>query len=483
MVDGKKIFSYVLMAIYAIWLIWMIVNNAYLISYPYPIEYREGHSLSSTMLMMQGISPYTLDTYPEYYNSYGILFNILMLPFVCLFGPSLVVCRIVNELCVISIILLLLFYKRKSQRWEIVLAAICNFYIFYHINTNVSIRPDGLGTLLYIASIVIPLRSDFSKKSLIVSAILSVLAFYTKPYFILGWYLVSLVLLFKNWRHFIIANIKFHTLFLLICIGMNKIFPLYFYETIFAYRRSFGSMYYSLNQMLMALKRMLPMLFVVGVGCYMYIRKKHIFPWSSILIIFASSILLIYPLGTNDGAYLTYHTQLLSSLLLMVAIDNEDIKCRYDILFQLCLLMFSLYAFMKIPMMHRSDETGWTEIESYVSESDKIYNDPGITPLLLLNSKPVTDDGVSVFACDFEYKPLTNCLFGKDSVLLNAKTSYKESIISDFNNSVYDCVIIGENEAEENNRWMSGYKCVDAIDVVFPCNNWPFIYYVYQRVE
>lgn len=474
--------SFLFMGVYCSWLMWMLINNAFIISSPFPIEYREGHSIASTYLLLKGISPFTLDTYPEYYNSYGILNNLLVLPFAWFFGNSLVLHRVINELCIILAILLVIFYKRKPTNWPILLAGVCSFYLFYHINTNISVRPDGLGVFLYISSIIVALRNKFSKKSILICGILSILAFFTKPYYILGWYLVSLVLLFEDWKFFLVSNTFFHLLFLLICIGVNAIFPLYFYETIFAYSSSVGDMNYSLNQMIISIKRLMPLIVVIGVSILIELWRKNYNIikniWEWLVIIFAIAFLLLYPLGTNDGAYLTYHTQLLAPILLAMMIDiiNED-SIR-NIWVQTLIGLCCIYVYIKIPMMHKAEVDGWKKLEKYVDSSESCYNDPGIAPLLIYKDKPVIDDGVSVFVYEFEPRPLTQFLFGKDSLLFEKKKAYINCIAENIREQRYDYAIVSKDKAEK----FADYECIDTVEVVYPCN-WSYVYYVYQNSE
>ena len=472
--------SYLFMGLYCSWLIWMLINNAFVISSPFPIEYREGHSISSTYLLLKGISPYTLDTYPEYYNSYGILNNLLVLPFAWIFGNSLILHRVINELCIILAILLVVFYKRKPTNWSLLLAGVCSFYLFYHINTNISVRPDGLGVLLYISSIVVVLRNEFSKKSIFICGILSILAFFTKPYFILGWYLISFVLLFKDWKLFMISNTIFHLLFIITCVGVNVIFPLYFYETIFAYSSSVGDMHYSLNQMILSIKRSLPLIVAIGVFISIGLWRKNYNNikciWEWIVIIFAISILLLYPLGTNDGAYLTYHTQLLAPILLAMMIDILKEDSVQSIWVQTLILLCCVYAYVKVPMMHKAKVNGWEKLEKYVDCSENCYNDPGIAPLLIFKDKPVIDDGVSVFVYEFEPRPLTQFLFGKDSLLLEKKNAYINSLEENIREQKYDYAIV----LQEQSARFSDYELVDSVNIVFPCN-WSRTYYVCRK--
>lgn len=477
-----KCVPYVMIGVYACWLFWMFANNVFVISSPFPIEYKEGHSISSTDLLLKGILPFTLDTYPEYYNSYGILNNLLVLPFAWIFGNSLVLHRIVNEVCIIIAILLVIFYKRKPTNWPLLLAGVCSFYLFYHINTNISVRPDGLGVLLYISSIIVVSRNEYSRKSTWGSAIFSILAFFTKPYYILGWYLVGFVFMFKDWKFFLLSNLIFHLLFIIICIGVNAIFPLYFYETIFAYASSIGDMSYSLNQMIMSIKRLMPIIVVVGVYVLTGLWRKNSDNikciWEWFVILFIISLVLIYPLGTNDGAYFTYHAQLLAPILLAMMVDVLEKDSLQNVWVQLLVLLCCVYAYIKVPLMHKANIRDWQKLEKYVNYSENCYNDPGIAPLLISKDKPIVDDGVSAFVYDFEVRPLTQFLFQKDSLLLKRKNEYVNTIDENIRGFKYDYAIISQHAVKQ----FLNYECIDTVSVVFPCN-WPLVYFIYQRPQ
>lgn len=472
-VQTPKQVLYILTGVYVLWLIYMIANNIWLITSPYPIEYREGHSMSSTYLLLKGIMPFTVETYPEYYNSYGILFNLLALPFAAIWQDSLIPYRLLNELCVLLAIGIALFYKKRPTYSSMLFAALCNFYLFYHINSNVSVRPDGLGVLLFISSIIIPLRNEFSNRSLTISGVLGVLAFFTKPYYLLGWYLISAILLFRDWKRFLYANIAFHLSFLAICMLVNWIFPLYFYETIFAYSNSVGDMHYSLRQMIYSLKRLSPLAVLFFVGFFSHVTDKNHIGWQYLMLLLLVSVLLLYPLGTNDGAYLTYHAQLLAPIMLAFCAEIYDEPKLNSLFVHILVLLCCVYSFVKVPLMHRTSNNGWEKIEKYISESSNINNNPCVAPLIIFQDKSVTDDGVSGFVYEYMPKPLTTALFGKDSILLQRKNQYVESINRNFVDKKYDCVFVGrrlEEDATVPKSITDNYHCVDSCVVNMPCN-------------
>ena len=73
--------------------------------------------------------------------------------------------------------------------------------LFSQVGQGLSItaRPDGLGECLFMGSLIIPFCRRFSPGSLAVSAALSILAYLTKQYFLLGLPLVAgYVFLFEN---------------------------------------------------------------------------------------------------------------------------------------------------------------------------------------------------------------------------------------------------------------------------------------------
>ena len=73
-----------------------------IITFPYPLELREGAIQLSTHALLNGINPYSLINNPVYINPYGILYNLLVLPFAALFGNSLQLHRLINGLLILG---------------------------------------------------------------------------------------------------------------------------------------------------------------------------------------------------------------------------------------------------------------------------------------------------------------------------------------------------------------------------------------------
>lgn len=464
----RRVLSVCSLVISGIVLILFAVNVWSIILDPFPIEYREGHSLSSTFLLLKGLIPFQLDQYPEYYNSYGIVFNIFVYPFALIFGNTLVLNRVINEIFWILIACLIVFYKNKSIKVSS-LVVFCTTYILFHYNTNLSVRPDGLGTLLFVLTVLIPFRNQYNIKSIIISAICSLLAFYTKPYFILGWYIMNVMFLFEsyNWKKIIVYNIIFHICLLVSTVLIFLLMPLYFYETIFAYSSSIGDIYYSWLQLKWTIKDSLPIL-LLCLPCVLYlIASKQL----RIVAIgcFTIVLLLLYPLGTNAGATQTYHGQLLIPIMSLLAIETIKQINKYEIYLSLLssILLINTYFRMHFTESYNNDNS-WVKLCELIDSNENILNSPVIAPIMMEKNKKIYDDGVSGFVYEYEPKDFTTCVFGLDSLILEKKHKYISSIETQIDKGLFDCIILTENDIWLTRIKNDKYILSDSIELYMP---------------
>lgn len=478
-----KYFNYLQLLLFALLLGVILYFVLPQIFFSYPIEYREGHVMATTSLLLNNERPYTIDSYPYCYNSYGILFSYIVYPFTKIWGNTLIVNRIINALFFVITLLILFFYRKKTQINVMTIAVfICSLFLIF-LRTNTSVRPDGLGTFLYTLSIVVAVRNDYSHKSILYASILSILAFYAKPYFVLSWYLVSFVLLLKDWKAFLVYNVWFHLLFLLITAIVNHYYPLYFYETIFAYGNSFNSWSYSLDQMRLFLTLASPLLIFVFNRNLIQIVKENKYVISMLCWII---LLLLYPLGLNLGALLTYHSQLLLPLMVLFILEIKyDIKHLLTILSLISIILL----FMQIRKIYspyitncqESDISEWMRLEQHVRDKQQILNSPIIAPILIEQGKTFEDDGVSAFIFGYQQKEITKQMFGLDSLLLEKKSHYINQIKNKIEKQDYDAIILTHLDSHyENLVNPEKYQIKDSCYVNLYCN-FKIMVYIYDR--
>lgn len=440
-------------------------------------EFREGHTFSSTYLLLKGVCPYTVETYPEYYNSYGILFNLVAAPFALLFGNTLVLHRILNEAFFVGALAFLALYRRTWRFTFVHLIVLAAAWGLFNYGPNNSVRPDGLGVFLYTLCIFLPLRRGFDVTGMVMAMLCALLAFYTKVYFVGCWYLLSFALLFTNWKKCLVYNVVFHALLAASCVLVTRIFPLYFYETIFAYSTSAGNngsgmasaLLYSAKQFGRFALGVIPL-----VVCAVFPLRKDLFRENRLiwLMLPPCAMVLFYPLGANDGAYVTYHTHLMLPLLIPLALDRVQKAdfhplLLFSILLSMVLQTHALRFTHNIPQSS-PDAEKWAKIEAYVSESRYILNSDCISYLLMRQDKPLVTAGVAGFVYGYKPSPVTEYLFGLDAQLVERKKRYLESIRSGINEKRFDLIILSNADKilqHFPDADIGGYHLVETIDI------------------
>lgn len=430
----------------------LVLRHIEIIAFPYPNEFREGHTYSSTVLLLQGVNPYSLNSYPMYYNSYGIVFNLIVCPFAYFFGNSLILHRLVNGIFFI-IVMYLIFKPFIKKKKDILFHSVCLLVVYASIlySQNSTLRPDGLGTLLYVMALLIPIRAQFTLKSLIVSSLVALLAFYTKPYFLSGWIIISIyTLLFVSAKKAILSNIIFFFSFIFSASLVFHIFPLYFYETIFAYSSSFDSfesIKFSIEQMLSFYYFIFPItLFVISLLTLSTIRRRFEFLRNTYFVLsILISFILIYPLGINSGAFITYHQQLLLPLICLFLMTFND-GCVSNLKsnkYILTIMIFITFLYVDItPSIFNYKLKNWHVISNYIDTKNNILNSSLIAPILLNSNKHIYENGASTFVFTTKKNAFSNYLFNFDESLQNKQAEYIEDIAKQIKDKKFDAIIL-----------------------------------------
>jgi hypothetical protein len=435
---------------------------------PFQLEFREGHVYSTTQLLLKGENPYSLEFYPNYYNSYGILYNLIVLPFAYIFGNSFTIHRIINlSFAILSVCVIfkpLNSIKTSNKLFRIIISL--SFFALLSCG-SISITPNNLGVLLYILSLLIPVKYDFNAKSIILSALFSILAFYTKPYFVLGWIILSIYMFFfRGNKKIIIYNVYYFVLFVFIGFIINKLLPLYFYETIFAYSDSYISIEHSLLQFKDFAFYASPVLLFISLVFLLNIVSKDKFFNLSLsknpFIYFSliCSLFLLFPLGINQGAYLTYHFMLLLPILSLFVI-NEDfatvnyLKSNNILLFILTIMLFIPVYYNRPFFARKADTNEWNRAIEYLNDKKDVLNCPIISSIQLKNNRKIYDNGVSVFVFGFKKTTVTNFLFGLDDEIIKKKEQYIQNITTKIQNREFDAIVLNSNSGGDINWWLN----------------------------
>jgi hypothetical protein len=449
--------SYLILFLVLIYVVFLLVlEHVKTITFLFPNEYREGHIYSTTVLLLKGINPYSLDTYPIYCNSYGILFNLIVFPFAYLFGNSLVLHRLVNACFIFATIFIVYrdyIHQKRFRVFNFILILVLYAGLIY--SSNSVVRPDGLGIFLYVLTIVTPLRFNFSYKSIFFSMLFSIFAFYTKPYYLLGWIVITFYsFFFVNMKKTILCNFFFLIVFIVVGFIVNIIFPLYFYETIFIFSSFFGPINYSFKQIIDFYYLILP-ISVFFFILIVYLKKvnflnliRNPYGFLSVIILF----FLIYPLGLNNGAYLTYHLQLLLPLLCLFLLSVDDSilnELKQNEILLVVMTFFLLKDVDLTPSFNNKDKTEWQDLSLYLKNKEKVLGGPALSTIMLDDNKLIYDNGNTPFVIGFRNNTLSNYLFGMDSLIVNKKNIHFNDLEKKINSKFFDAIIL-------NSEW-DGY--------------------------
>lgn len=202
---------------------------------PQPIEYREGATLYLTHQLQSSINIYDFNRQPYDLNVYGPAYYWFADRLSPLIGTDYSAHRILSSIFIFASCALIVWVFRAGRYGMLAgLVAALVWYAHTLRLYGIGARPDAMAILLYMLSVFVPWRYDFSRKSLIVSAVCSILAFFTKPYFAAGIiYVIGYLLLRRHWRRATITMVLYGTVFLSL-VGLAAFLgEAYFYNTIF----------------------------------------------------------------------------------------------------------------------------------------------------------------------------------------------------------------------------------------------------------
>jgi hypothetical protein len=182
-------------------LAWLLLLHQGLVRYPHPMESGEGSMLLGARLLSQGSNPWDWQRQPQATNVYGAGYPLAAAALRPLFGlPSLLSLRALSALCILLICSLIYAASRRlgldplEALWISLLQYLCLLYY-----TSPLARPDALGSLLFLASIIIAWAWSSKPAAWYLSGILIALATLTKLYFALAAPMLALWLL-SQWR-------------------------------------------------------------------------------------------------------------------------------------------------------------------------------------------------------------------------------------------------------------------------------------------
>ncbi len=399
-----------------------------LIIFPYQVEYREGAALLNMSLFYGRENLFSVINKPLYTEAYGVMYYIISEPSVALFGLSLQVLRGVTASTILltCVAVFILSYKGARDFYIAALAAfICYPSALFFVNPVA--RPDGLGTLLFLAAIAAPWWFNFSYAGIAAAVLLSIAAFLTKIYFALPFVTISVFLFFfVSTRKGLVFIMLSAVMCMATYVVISHFCPTYFYEIMtissdglssysFPYVEAqfldFLQAYWSLMIILLSYALYFSFwwcrsFFDVGSAQYVSELKQRLDPHSNYFL-FASLISIgacLYPLGGNNGAYMTYFFQLITPCLaiavarllnsVVLGSNLRSEAAHISVCLLLCVNMITLGNWSVNAFDWEKSSRKWKEIERVLSAYKNILASPALVDTIFRQKKSVYDSGL-----------------------------------------------------------------------------------------
>jgi hypothetical protein len=463
-----------------------------LVIFPYQAEYREGASLLLTKAFNSGVDPYAFENQPLYTNVYGFVNNLIAALFSSSVGPSFFIERALTATYIS--LSSLLFYKVLSKlRAPVALRAV-GLVLFYasllERGMNLMARPDSLGLLLLLASLFIPLLYGYGRTSLILSIALTVLAFYTKVYFVLGGvYLAIYLFLFVSKWKALCYGAALGLSLLISALIVNHVADLYFSNSLFGHINIADNDFdHMVKQFRMFIQFFAWLLLTLLLGLLLSLRRSRDFlthvkrpqvdlrqlhmpfwqhanqPFVLFALSLLLSILVLYgSMGRHDGATMTYYHQLASPFLILLSIGilSRLHQARLLIVILLIPTVFYVTQFYTKNVLRRlADVSAWQRMEQLTQAEGNILNSPAIVGMLMMQDKPIYDSG------ETQYFP-----WGQDEHNLQQRyLDYKESIRAMINDQAFDMIVVnvGGTPLVDMEDVSANYQYSETLELLMP---------------
>jgi len=456
---------------------------------PNPQAYREGGILLITDYLIKGINPFNIESMPLAYNAYGIVYHIVVYPFAKLFGSTLLIHRLVTGIFILlSCYILLLALLKSNVKFYLLIPALLIFYISLLFNDSSLSKPCSVGEFLFLCSVLIPFIHNYRNKSLFISIITGLLAFYTKPYFILGSVILGLYLfLFKSKKIGFLYSVIFGVMFLVSAFFVNLFFDSYFLNTMYVnvvvasnylphVIQQFSD-FTILNIGLIAILILIVSEILVrnvefikfNIISFRWIdgisSKMNLFNMTSPLVrtnislalfgVIVTSLIVALKLSGHNGNWMVYLFQLISPFFILLTfslIANKPDKIFVIIIPLLTLSLFLYYSYL--PHKHYTCNE-WNKINQLIESNENILNSPAIAPLLIENNKRLYDSGQTeyylymanrvenqFFNSLAKYDFINSRLSKYKSKIIKSAKDYNRDINEQLKNKKFDVVIL-----------------------------------------
>jgi len=491
----------------ALSLAWSLYFERSILATPYQIGYREGAPQVITQMLIDGRNFSTFEHQPLGYNAYGLGYHAAVILFALIFGNTLFMHRAVTFIFIL-LSMATGFWVVFQQRRNFALATICSAFIMVAFMGwgGVGSAPTTMGTFLFLAATFIPFIWSFDNKSIVLSAVLALIVFHTKAYFVLSFGIVaSYLFLFVSKKKAVGYGFLFLALFVIAFAVIRLNYPLYFINVIHGNAsntfRTFERLY---TQLFWLSVYFFPALLLTGIMLWREFRKKtsqsigikyDIFNLDKplfdlrpdyLLHAFIISLLaFVTILGSHVGNYLAYSYELVVPTFLFWFFVNFDQKRIFTAL-SAALIVINLFYWQYITlnpqMLEQRSSVEWEKVFSYLDPSLNILNSPTVTSRMIeLGVTPVDSGQTDVYYLMDSYP--FNVLMGPSyEEYYNDGIAYTDAINASISAHEYDFIITTKDVDVfyDVNLIVEHYEMVDQLILYMPATEQKWVVEVWE---
>jgi 4-amino-4-deoxy-L-arabinose transferase-like glycosyltransferase len=449
-------------------------NHFNLIFHRFPLDYNEAGILVTTSAIAQWVNPYSLESQPSLISLYPVLYNIIVAPLSHVFGNSFELHRAASALFILGSCCLSYFLCRRESggRIESLAAAALVYAGLLYYSTPIA-SPNALGLLLFLGAITVPWINGFSARSLGVSIVLGILAFYTKQYFVasLG-YVALYIFLGDSKKRAIYFGFASLAVFIPVLFLVHYTSPYYLEDTFFAVQSS-AKLAASGGKVIEQLKEYVliyfPLFIILAIVLGNKLRLRLIANENSKespqaraylnFFDFRQPLLLIKPdyiwfccacslmifvllLGKNNGTHMVYALQLISpffivgTLALMCRLKKWRLPLR-------ALLVIAFYnSYVMLPSDFSVNEENWVKIREKIANADDVYASTLVLKEVIAKGDPIYLSGGTRYFLFGSDKPAFLLKADRNKTVGEVWERYVKNIQKKIRNQEFDLLLI-----------------------------------------
>lgn len=423
--DGPSVLHIAYLVCIVVFLCAIGYHHFQLVTYPLPLSYNEASLVSVTQYLVQGNNPYATEAQPANTSVYPILYNLIAAALATWFDNTLVLHRVVTAAALVGCAIL--FFRVTAAACHSRLDALATTALLYcglMVFSTPLASPNGVGLVIFLGALYLPLLDGFSRRSLLIALLLGIMAFHAKQYFVAALSFVALLLFLKQSKTlgvgFGLAGLIGSLVLLAVILPGS---PYYLDALVFAvsgaselassnthmwqqwfeYLKVLGPIILALVAGLAA-RRFLPdtieqtsgertLLSVSSPHTPLFTRGVN----AHVVFLVCSALIFTVSLGRNPGNELTYLFQLVSPFLLtLAAVAITRSRWQWPLRLLVLIAFYTHYQALSHDFGVRNLDQ-WQKLEQAVSEAETIYSTPVALELIANKNGEVFNNGHTLY--------------------------------------------------------------------------------------